>query len=220
MVAPVAVVSPVRAPAGLAGTDERALEILLATIDDFDAYTGGHSDRVATYSGEIARIMGLSYNTVDLVRRAAFVHDIGKIFIPEWIIQKPGKLTEEEQAIMRLHPVLGARMLNRRPAMRHLAPIVLSHHERWDGRGYPSGLAGSAIPLEARIILVADAFDAMTTDRPYGRIMTKKEAGAELRRCSGMDFDPQVVRAMRLALNSGAMERAVERRTPVAERAG
>ena len=202
------------------GTDQRVLDVLLTTIDDFDVYSGGHCDRVATYAAEIARIMGLSYKRVALVRRAAYVHDIGKIFIPEWITQKPGRLTPEERDVMNLHPALGARMLSRRPAMRELAPIVLAHHERWDGEGYPNGLTGSEIPLEARVIFVADAFDAMTSERPYGRIMREKDAAAELRRCSGKDFDPQVVRAMRLALNSGAMKRALATESAVDQAAG
>lgn len=186
----------------------RALEVLLTTIDNYDAYTGGHSERVAGYAGEIARLLGYSFATVNLVRRAAYVHDIGKIFIPETIVQKPGDLTIEEQAVVRKHPELGARMLAKRPGMRELAPIVLHHHERWDGKGYPTGLRGTAIPVESRIIFVADAFDAMTSERPYGRVMTRREAAAELHRCSGKDFDPQVVRAMRLALNSGSLDEA------------
>lgn len=202
------------------GEKNRVLEVLLTTIDDYDAYSGGHSQRVARYSAHVARLLGLSYPTMELVRRAAFVHDIGKIFIPDWIIQKPGPLTDEERQVIRLHAELGARMLARRPAMRDLAPIVLHHHERWDGEGYPDGLAGSAIPVESRIIFVADAFDAMTSKRPYGRVLTPEEAGAELRRCSGKDFDPQVVRAMRLALNSGNMRRSTAEVFPSTEAAG
>ena len=144
----------------------RVLEVLLTTIHDYDAYTGGHSERVARYAAHIARLLGLSFPSVDLVRRAAFVHDIGKILIPDSIVQKPGALTPDEREIVRMHPELGARMLARRPAMRDLAPVVLHHHERWDGDGYPAGLAGSAIPIESRVIFVADAFDAMTTERP------------------------------------------------------
>lgn len=182
--------------------DNRALNVLLTTVDNYDAYTGGHSERVAGYAGQIARLLGLSYASVDLVRRAAFVHDIGKILIPDSIVQKPGSLTAEEREVIKLHPELGAKMLARRPQTRDLAPIVLRHHERWDGQGYPHGLKGNEIPIEARIIFVADAFDAMTTERPYGRVLSHQEAGAELRRCSGHDFDPQVVRAMRLALSA------------------
>ncbi|MDQ4096096.1 MAG: HD-GYP domain-containing protein [Actinomycetota bacterium] len=189
---------------------KRVLEILLDTVHEYDAYTGGHSQRVARYSAHVARLLGLAYATVELVRNAAFVHDIGKIMIPESIIQKPGPLTEDERAIVNMHPDLGARMLERRPAMRDLAHIVRHHHERWDGLGYPGRLVGTAIPVEARIIFVADAFDAMTTERSYGRVLTPQEAGAELRRCSGADFDPQVVRAMRLALNSQRPARAAE----------
>ena len=185
----------------------RVLEVLLTTIDDYDAYTGGHPERVARYAAHVARLLGLSFPSVDLVRRAAFVHDIGKILIPDSIVQKPGALNPEEREIIRMHSELGARMLARRPAMRDLAPIVLHHHERWDGNGYPEGLAGIDIPIESRVIFVADAFDAMTSERPYGRVLTYKEAGAELARCAGEDFDPQVVRAMRLALNGGSLRR-------------
>lgn len=202
------------------GEKTRVLEVLLTTIDDYDAYAGGHPQRVARYSAHVARLLGLSYTTMELVRRAGFVHDIGKIFIPDSIVQKAGPLTEDERAIVQMHSELGARMLARRPAMRDLAPIVLHHHERWDGGGYPHGLAGTAIPIESRIIFVADAFDAMTSERPYGRVLTPKEAGAELRRCSGKDFDPQVVRAMRLALNSGNLRRSTAQVFPPTQTAG
>ena len=182
---------------------KRVLEILLDTIERYDTYTGGHSHRVARYAAHVARLLGLAYPTVELVRHAAFVHDIGKILIPETIVQKPGPLTDDERDIVKMHPELGARMLERRPAMRDLARIVRHHHERWDGMGYPDGLSRTVIPIESRIIFVADAFDAMTTERPYGRVLTPQEAGAELRRCAGTHFDPGVVGAMRLALNSG-----------------
>ena len=198
----------------------RVLEVLLTTIDDYDAYTGGHSERVARYAAQIGRLLGLSYATVELIRRAAFVHDIGKILIPDSIVNKPGKLTDEERDIVRLHPELGARMLARRPVMRALAPIVLHHHERWDGDGYPDGLAGIGIPIESRVIFVADAFDAMTSERPYGRVLSYKEAGAELSRCAGADFDPQVVRAMRLALNGATLRTASSRSFPGERAAG
>ena len=205
---PVAVARPQTGAAESEGTgDNRALAVLLTTVDDYDAYTGGHSERVARYAGQIARLIGLSYATVELVKRGGYVHDIGKILIPDSIVQKPGKLTADEQAVIRLHPELGARMLARRPQTRDLANIVLHHHERWDGEGYPNGLKGNEIPLESRIIFVADAFDAMTSERPYGRVLSPQEASAELRRCSGHDFDPQVVRAMRLALSGALLKR-------------
>lgn len=203
-----------------ARTGRRALETLLTTIDDYDVYTGGHSERVAGYAGQIARLLGLSHATVDVVRRAAFVHDIGKIFIPDSIVQKPGPLTPEELELVRLHPELGARALQNRPGLEELAPIVLYHHERWDGRGYPVGLSGSDIPIESRIIFVADAFDAMTSDRPYGSLLSYKEAGTELRRCSGQDFDPLVVRATRLALNSGSLFQSPRERAALIRAAG
>ena len=199
---PVAIAKPQGAIDNESSGNKRALAVLLTTVDDYDKYTGGHSDRVARYAGQIARLLGLSYTTVDLVRRAAYVHDIGKILIPDSIVQKAGSLTADEREVIKLHPELGARMLARRPQTRDLASLVLHHHERWDGEGYPHKLKATEIPIESRIIFVADAFDAMTTERPYGRVLTPQEAGTELRRCSGHDFDPQVVRAMRLALSS------------------
>ena len=209
-------------PQGATGNDSsrnnRALAILLTTVDDYDKYTGGHPDRVARYAGQIARLLGLSYTTVDLVRRAAYVHDIGKILIPDSIVQKPGSLTDDEREVIKLHPELGARMLTRRSQTRDLAPVVLSHHERWDGQGYPHQLKGTEIPIESRIIFVADAYDAMTTERPYGRVLSPQEARAELSRCSGHDFDPQVVRAMRLALSGQLLKRTrFEPKTPLSE---
>jgi putative nucleotidyltransferase with HDIG domain len=204
---PVAVARPQPGAVENDGGDNRALAVLLSTVDDYDTYTGGHSNRVARYAGHIARLLGLSYATVDLVRRAAFVHDIGKILIPDSIVQKRGPLTPEERDVIRMHPELGARMLARRPQTRDLSTIVLHHHERWDGDGYPHGLKEHDIPIESRIIFVADAFDAMTTERPYGRVLSPQEASAELRRCSGHDFDPQVVRAMRLALSGQLLKR-------------
>lgn len=215
---------PVAVARSLSGATEtespragRALEVLLTTVDDYDRYTGGHSERVARYAGHIARLMGLSYPTVELARRGAFVHDIGKILIPDSIVQKRGPLTDDERAVIQLHPVLGARMLARRPQTRDLAPVVLHHHERWDGAGYPDGQAGSDIPIVSRIIFVADAFDAMTTERPYGRVLSPQEAGAELRRCSGHDFDPRVVRAMHLALNGQLAQSLGDLRRSTAE---
>ncbi|MDQ3985430.1 MAG: HD-GYP domain-containing protein [Actinomycetota bacterium] len=199
-----------RAP-GLPKPDAKSLEVVLSTINEYDAFAGGHPDRVATYAGELARLLGLSYSTVDLVKRAAFVHDIGKIFIPESIVEKPGALTTEEMEVVKMHPALGARMLEQRPGMADLAPIVLHHHERWDGNGYPDGLAGSAIPVESRIIFVADAYDAMISKRPYGRVMSRREAGLELARCAGKEFDPHVVRVMRFAINSGALDEVRKR---------
>jgi HD-GYP domain-containing protein (c-di-GMP phosphodiesterase class II) len=123
------------------------------------------------------------------------LHDIGKIGIPDAILLKPGKLTPDEWTIMRTHPEIGRRLIEKLPFLRGAVPIVYSHHEKWDGSGYPRGLRGEAIPLGARIFAVVDAFDAMTFDRPYSRAISFEAAKAEIRRCTGAHFDPTVVEA-------------------------
>jgi putative nucleotidyltransferase with HDIG domain len=183
-----------------------ALRALLATIKAYDAYTGGHSERVAHYAGAIAERLGLDHEFVDVVRKSGYVHDIGKICLPEWVLNKPGPLSSEERELVKKHPAMGAKILSGRRGMDAVVPAVLHHHERWDGGGYPSGLTGEAIPLEARIVFVSDAFDAMTSNRPYGRVLTPAEAVVELERCSGADFDPTVVEALTGAWAEGALD--------------
>jgi HD-GYP domain-containing protein (c-di-GMP phosphodiesterase class II) len=173
------------------GTRTPRLEHLVA-----DDYTAGHSRRVAEYASELARVLGLGRGAVIFIRQVAFVHDLGKIGIPEQVLSKPGPLTDDERSLVHLHTVLGANILARTPGMEKMAEVVLHHHERWDGAGYPEGRMGTTIPLESRVIFVADAFDAMTSERPYGRVMSPQEALAELRRCAGKQFDPMVVEAM------------------------
>jgi putative two-component system response regulator len=185
-----------------------ALEVVLHTIGDFDSYTGGHCERVARYGAEITRSMGLSPTAVERVRRAGFVHDIGKILLPESIITKAGSLSDEERKLVELHAELGAGLLRRYEDMSDLAPIVLHDHERWDGSGYPSGLSGESIPMESRIVRVADAFDAMTSTRAYGLTKSQGEALCEITEGSGRDFDPQVVRALQQVVRNGVPERA------------
>jgi putative nucleotidyltransferase with HDIG domain len=180
-----------------------ALRALLATIRAYDAYTGGHSERVAHYAGAIAAEMGLEEELADTVRKAGYVHDIGKICLPEWILNKPGPLSNDERKLVMKHPEMGAKILTGRRGMDSVVPAVLHHHERWDGDGYPSGLAAEDIPLEARIVFVSDAFDAMTSNRPYGRVLSIEEAVVELRRCAGSDFDPNVVDALMRARGVG-----------------
>jgi putative nucleotidyltransferase with HDIG domain len=181
-----------------------ALRALLATIKAYDAYTGGHSERVAHYAGTIAERLGLDIAHVDVIRKAGYVHDIGKICLPEWVLNKPGPLNKEERELIRRHPGMGANILSGRRGMDEIVPAVLHHHERWDGAGYPAGLAGEDIPREARIVFVADAYDAMTSNRPYGRVLTSDEAAEELERCAGAEFDPRVVEALVTARASGA----------------
>ncbi|HEV3472382.1 MAG TPA: HD-GYP domain-containing protein [Actinomycetota bacterium] len=190
------------------GDYHRALAGLVSAVNDHDTYTAGHSCRVSDYSASLGRIMGLTRAEVTFMRQAGLVHDIGKIGIPERVLKKNGKLTDEELHLVRLHPILGASILSRFDGMERMIPVVLHHHERWDGTGYPSGLAGVDIPREARAIFVVDAFDAMTTDRPYGEILSTEEALEELRRCAGRQFDPVLVDALHDAWRAGLLDDA------------
>jgi putative nucleotidyltransferase with HDIG domain len=183
-----------------------ALTSLVSAVNEHDTYTGGHSCRVADYTAALGRVLELPRAEMSFLRQAGLVHDIGKIGVPDRILKKKGKLTDEELHLVRLHPILGASILSRFANMERMIPVVLHHHERWDGSGYPSGISGIDIPFEARAIFVADAFDAMTTDRPYGEILSTKEALAELRRCSGEQFDPQLVDAMHDAWRAGLLD--------------
>jgi putative nucleotidyltransferase with HDIG domain len=172
----------------------RAAASLARAVDSRDAYTGSHSARVADLAAAIAEQLGLQPDDVELTRLAARLHDLGKLAIPEEILQKPSSLSSAEWLVIQRHPQIGHRMLESL-GVDPIAEWVLHHHERWDGAGYPGGLAGEDIPLGARIIFVADAFDAMTSSRLYRRPMTREEAFAEVERCSGAQFDPEVVRA-------------------------
>jgi len=159
-----------------------------------------HSTDVAGLSEAVARSMGLSDAAVREVRHAAELHDVGKVGIPDAIIEKPGPLDEEEWTFMRRHTVIGERIVSAAPALAEVAVLVRSSHERYDGGGYPDRLGGEAIPIGARIISVCDAFDAMTADRPYRAALTPQDALAELRRCAGSQFDPRVVEVFQKAL--------------------
>jgi response regulator RpfG family c-di-GMP phosphodiesterase len=192
----------------------RLEELFLASVQSFaealevkDPYTRGHSIRVSNFSAAIARTMQLETDVVRQVELGGQVHDIGKIGVREAVLNKPGKLTPDEYAHIMTHPILGWRILAPLLSDAPLAlNIVRSHHERWDGRGVPDGLARSSIPLEARIATVADSYDAMTSGRPYrGAQLTPEEAITEIRRCSGTQFDPDVVGAFMQAVDSGAV---------------
>ena len=182
------------------GSLEVTLNSLLAVVDGHDTYTHGHSLRVSNSSAAIAETIGLGADAVELVRDAGLVHDIGKIAIPDALLRKAGKLTQEEFELLILHPVLGASILARTPTLKHLVPAVLHHHERWDGRGYPAKLKEKETPIESRIVFAADALDAMTSDRPYGAVFTFEEALTELRLCSGQQFDSEVIEALHEAV--------------------
>ncbi len=171
------------------------LENMADAVDLRDAYTGGHSRRVTEYSAAILRELGLSGPEVDLIVAAARVHDIGKIGIPDAVLNKPGPLTPEERAVMEEHPVKGAELLKRHRDFARGIAIVRHHHESWDGTGYPDRLKGTAIPFGARVIAVADSFDAMTSDRPYRKGMPIQKAAGILRDGRGRQWDSRVVDA-------------------------
>lgn len=164
-------------------------------IDAKSRWTNGHSERVAQHAVAIAEEMGLAAATVEDLRIAGLLHDIGKIGTYDVILDKSDKLTAEEFALVKLHSAKGEEILKPIKQLRHLLPIIRAHHERMDGRGYPDGLRGEEIPLSARILCVADTFDAMTADRPYRPSPGQEYAVAELRRCSGSQFAPEVVEA-------------------------
>jgi diguanylate cyclase (GGDEF)-like protein/putative nucleotidyltransferase with HDIG domain len=172
----------------------RAAASLARAVDSRDAYTGSHSERVANLAAEIATQLGLPAAEVELTRLAGSLHDLGKLAIPEEILRKPAALGDAERLVLERHPQIGYRMLESL-GVDPIANWVLHHHERWDGSGYPDGLAGDRIPLGARIIFVSDAFDAMTSDRLYRESLSFEEAVAEVERCSGSQFDPEVVSA-------------------------
>jgi putative nucleotidyltransferase with HDIG domain len=177
-----------------------AIRALAAALDARDPYTAGHSERVSILSVAIGKELALSEVDLDILRLGALLHDIGKIGVPDRILGKPAELTAAEFELIRTHPVVGARILRSIPFLEAHLPIVELHHERPDGRGYPYGLRGDAIPLAARIVHVADAYDAMTSARAYRGARLAQEAVAELLRRMGTDFDPPSVEALLRAL--------------------
>ena len=176
-------------------TYDETLEALGTALDLRDSETSGHSYRVTRYCLELARALGCSADQLKHISRGAFLHDIGKIGTPDAILQKPGKLTAEERAIMETHARVGYDLVSRIAFLAPAAEIILTHQERYDGLGYPQGLAGDETPLGARIFAVADALDAMTSDRPYRRALPYATAREEMVRESGRQFDPKVVDA-------------------------
>lgn len=174
-------------------------------VEARDPWSSGHAARVAALAEVVAARLGLDEDEVESLRVGAALHDIGKLAVSQDVLGKRGPLTEEEAEEVRSHPTLGARMLGLIEPFRHAVPCVLHHHERWDGRGYPEGRMGAEIPIGARILAVADAFDAMTSDRPYRPALAPERAVAELERCSGSQFDPEVVAAFVEAWRSGAV---------------
>jgi diguanylate cyclase (GGDEF)-like protein len=178
----------------LRGAYLATVTLLAEAIQAKDPFLRGHSEEVSEYVGAVADRLDVDGERRERLVFGSLLHDVGKIGISERILHKPGRLTPEELAIVQLHPRIGYRLVEQVPALEPMAPAILHHHERYDGDGYPSGLRGEQIPLEARIIAVADAFSAMTADRPYRDRMPLEEACAELERNAGTQFDPEIVR--------------------------
>ena len=176
---------------------------LIAAVEARDHYTGEHSAAVVNHAVAVARKLGLAAGETADVEQVALLHDIGKIAIPDAILHKPGRLDEEEWKIMRRHPIAGAELVANAPGLNHLAPAIRAEHERWDGDGYPDGLAGEKIPMASRITFVCDAYHAMTSDRPYRKAMEEREARAEIEAGSGSQFCPAAAAAF-LAVLGGA----------------
>ncbi|MFI5182811.1 MAG: HD domain-containing phosphohydrolase [Vicinamibacteria bacterium] len=195
-----------------------SIKMLANAIDEKDPYTRGHSERVAFYSAVIARHLGMSPDEVEKVHLSGIIHDVGKIGIEDKILRKAAALTEEEYELMKQHPTKGAHILDAVPVLKQMAGAGLMHHENVDGSGYPDGLKGDQIPLLGRIVSVADAFDAMTTDRPYSKAMTYDAALARLRFLAGKKFDSKCVEAIARAHAAGDLTTAKARRASVVAR--
>jgi putative nucleotidyltransferase with HDIG domain len=195
----------------MAATENRELfmgsiRMLAAAIDEKDPYTRGHSGRVAKYSLTIAQEMGLDSEAMDKLRISALLHDVGKIGVDDNVLKKPGKLTEDEFALMKQHPVKGANIMRPVAQLKDMLPGIELHHERMDGQGYPYGLAGDQIPMMARIIAVADTFDAITTNRPYQSAMDLEYAMDRIQQLAGEKFDVDVVHAIQRAVAAGKLK--------------
>ncbi len=167
--------------------------MLALAVETKDAYTEGHLRRLAYYGEQLALAGGLSTNAVRAVRYGGILHDIGKIGVDDAILRKPGSLTPTEYEQIKQHPEFGARIVAPMRFASEIQPIILAHHERWDGGGYPRGLQGADIPIGARIISIVDAFDAMTTDRPYRQALSRQEALRRLQAGSGVQWDAHLV---------------------------
>ena len=173
---------------------EGSIVSLAAAVDARDHYTQGHSNKVANIAVSVAEKLNLPVDTIEKIKLASMLHDIGKIGIPDKILHKPGKLTDEEFDIIKQHPAHAVSILRHIPRLRDIIPIIYHEHERFDGKGYCCGLKGSEIPIESRLIAIADAYDAMTSNRPYRKAMSKKKAIEEIKRNSGTQFDPALVK--------------------------
>jgi len=182
---------------GAAEVDQgNVIAALASALEERDRYTGEHSESVVDLTARVGEALALRGSDIEQIRTAALLHDIGKVGVPDEILHKPGKLDEREWEIMRQHPVIGERILRAIPGFGAIARMVRHEHERWDGGGYPDGLAGTAIPVGSRIILACDAYHAMTSDRPYRKAMPHSDAMSQLTANAGSQFDPDVVQAL------------------------
>ena len=172
---------------------DAGVRTLLAALQARDFYTSSHSKQVVGLASAVARRLGLDQGARRDIEQVALLHDIGKVGIPDAILQKQGPLDDQEWQLMRQHPIVGEHIIAGTPGLSRLAPAMRAEHERWDGGGYPDGLAGEQIPLASRITLACDALNAMTSDRPYRSAMTLGRAEHELRSCAGTQFDPQII---------------------------
>lgn len=182
-------------------SSENQIYLLLNAIEAKDPYTKGHSESVAKYSVMIAKELGLTDSEIDEIEIAAHLHDIGKIMIDRRLLLKPSNLNDAEEKIIKRHPEIGARILKVLCLQEKIINSVLYHHERWDGKGYPESLFAYEIPLYSRILSVSDVYDALTSNRPYRQAISPLQALAEIERNSGTQFDPEVVKAFKSALN-------------------
>ena len=199
---------------------EATLRVLCQAVETKDYYTRGHSERVSKGSVMIARAIGMRPERVEAIRYAGMLHDVGKLGVPTKVLQKTGKLTEEEYAAIQLHPMRGLEIIREIGFLDEALAGIMHHHERIDGRGYPMGLAGDEIPEFARVLAVADAFDCMTSTRSYRGARTVSEAVAELRRCSGTQFDPAFVDALVAAVQRDGWQTPDVPAPPPGEEAG
>jgi HD-GYP domain-containing protein (c-di-GMP phosphodiesterase class II) len=173
----------------------QTVQMLANVVEARDRYTRGHVERVQQLALELARALRWSEEALAVLEFGALLHDLGKILVPEAILNKPGRLLPAEWAVLRRHPEDGAHMLAGVDHLRAAVPYVLYHHEHWDGSGYPAGLRGGQIPIEGRLLAVVDAYDAMTSERPYRVALSSAEACAEILRQAGRQFDPVVAEA-------------------------
>ncbi len=193
-----------------------SMRAFVAAIDAKDPYTRGHSERVAAHSRTIAKRLGLDADTQHRVWVGALLHDVGKIGIEDRILKKGGVLTDEEYEQMKLHPVIGAEIMSRIEQLREMIPAIRWHHEAWNGAGYPDGLLADAIPLMARIVGVADTFDAITTNRPYQRAYETDFAIKRITELAGQRFDARIVSAFLQAYKDGEVQVRASAATPTA----